>query len=182
MALTLTQQVRLRIQDRLRLDEEIQLGNGTASGFKLKQGSPFSTVTAATAYVVTTAGWSATGSTIDLDLGRVTLSGIVSANSAVRFEYQWSVFSTDEVGQFTAVGGSVAGAALEAVKTLMFDSLKRARWSSPDGSSYDDTAANSQLKTMYDMLFDEIREGGIDSGGIESWSEEQGNYSGDYNV
>jgi len=177
MPLTLAQQVRLRIQDKVRLDEETQLGNGTGSGFKLRQGSPFSTITAASAYVVAAGVWSATGATFDTDLGRVTLSGVPSANSALRFEYRWSVFSDDEIGQFTAVGGSVAGAALEAVKTLMFDSLKRARWSSPDGSSYDDTAANTQLKMMYDILFDEMREGGIESGGIESWSEQQGNYN-----
>ena len=68
--LTTAQQVRTRIADRWRQAEEIRYGDGTASGFKLAQGAPFSTISASSAYVVN-AGWSATGATFDADLGTV---------------------------------------------------------------------------------------------------------------
>ena len=180
MPLTTAQQVRLRIQDRLRFGEEVRAGDGLAAGFKLAQGAPFSTLISATAFVPVAAGWSATGASFDGDLGLVAFSGVISANSAWRATYQWSVFSEDELGYFTAQGGSVAGAALEAVKALMFDSLKRARWSAPDGTSYDDTAAMNQLQKMYDQLREELRE--APEGGIESWSEQQAYYSSEYNA
>lgn len=178
MPLTLSQQVRLRIQDRVRLDEEIRVGDGTASGFRLKQGSPFSTLYTASAFV-NNVGWSATGATIDLSLGTVKFSGVISANSAFRVEYLWSVFGEDEIGDFTAQGGDVLGASLQAVQTLIFDSLKRARWAAPDGTQYDDTAAQRQLQWMYSALKAEQRE--APEGGIESWSEQQAYYSEEYN-
>lgn len=177
MALTLAQGVRLRIQDNLRLGEEFLQGDGTASGYKLRQGAPHSWLTAGVAQVPAPT-WSATGATFDPSLGRVTFSGVISALTAFRVEYQWAVFSDDEIGQFTAVGGNVNGAAKEAVKTLMFDVLKRARWSAPDGTSYDDTKSMNDLKAMYDLLKDEERES--PEGGIESWAEQQENYYGVY--
>lgn len=180
MPLTTVQQVRLRIQDRLRFGEEVRAGDGLAAGFKLAQGAPFSTLLSATAFVAVAAGWSATGASFDGDLGLANFSGVISANTAWRATYLWSVFSDDEIGYFTAQGGSVAGAALEAVKALMFDSLKRARWSAPDGTSYDDTAAMSQLQKMYDQLWKEVRE--APEGGIESWSEQQAYFSSEYNA
>ena len=180
MTLTTAQQVRTRISDRMRLDEEVRYGDGTASGYRLKQGAPHSTITAPGAYVAVAAGWSATGATFDSDLGRVTFSGVVSALSAFRVEYQWSVFSDDEIGYFTAVGGSVAGAALEACRALMFDSLKRARWAAPDGTQYDDTKAQDTLQKMHDILLEETRAAEGPQGGIESWSEQQANWSTEY--
>lgn len=181
MPLSTGQQVRLRISDRYRYAEEIQYGNGSASGFKLGQGAPFSNISAASVYVGTGAGgWSATGGTIDTGLGLVRLSAIISANSAVRFDYQWSVFSDEEVGYFTAVGGTVAGAALEAVRSLMFDSLRRSRWAAPDGTEYDDTAAQKQLIEMEKRLLDEIERADGAQGGIESWSEQQAYWSTEY--
>jgi len=81
-----------------------------------------------------------------------------------------TIFSNDEIGHFTAVGGTVAGAALEAVKTLMFDSLKRAKWAAPDGTEYDDTAAQQQLQKLYEQLDEEVNEGAVDAGAYASWS------------
>lgn len=181
MTLSTADQVRLRIQDQPRYTEEILIGDGTASTFKLAQGSPFSTITAASAFVLlpSPTGWSATGATFNTALGLLTFSGVITANSAMRAAYQWVVFGDDSIGQFTADGGSVAGAALAAVRALQFDSLKRARWSTPDGSSYDDTKAQDTLLKMYDLLWAEVRES--PEGGIESWGEEQGNYLGAYN-
>lgn len=178
--LTTAQQVRLRIQDRARRAEEVRYGDGLESAFKLAQGAPFSTVHSATAFVRTPTAWSATGAAFDAEQGLVTFSGVVSANTAWKATYLWSVFSDDEIGHFTAVGGSVPGAALEAVRALMFDSLKRAKWAAPDGTEYDDTAAMKQLLEMEDRLKEETRES--PEGGIESWSEQQAWYSGDYNA
>ena len=179
--LTTAQQVRLRIQDRVRYDEEVLRGDGTASGFKLKQGSPFSTLqSGASAYVVNT-GWSATGTTIDLSLGTVKFSGIPSALTAFRVEYQWSVFADDEITHFLEVGAGVPGAAFEAVKALMFDSLKRSRWAAPDGTQYDDTAAQAQLQKMYDLLYDEVIDLNPTEGGIVSWAENQAYWTTEYN-
>lgn len=181
MPLTLAQQVRLVVNDRWRLGEEILNGDGSASGFKLRQGAPFSTLMSASAYLGTGAGgWSGTGATIDLDLGRVTFAGIISALTAIRVDYQWAVFSDDEIGYFTAAGGTVNGAAKEAVKVLMFDNAKRARWSAPDGSSYDDTKSQADLKGMYDLLKED--ETSSPEGGLESWGEQQANFYGDYNA
>ena len=177
--MTLLDQVRLRISDRWRFGEEVRYGDGLAAQFKLAQGAPFSNLSALSAYVPVAAGWSATGSTVDTGLGLVTLAAPVTANSAVRFGYQWAVFSDADLGEFTAAGGAtVAGAALEAVKTLMFDSLRRAKWAAPDGTEYDDTAAMKQLREMYALMKDEARE--APEGGIESWSEQQAYYGGEY--
>lgn len=178
--LTTAQQVRLRIRDPWRYAEELRVGDASAAEFKLAQGAPFSTLSALSAYVFLPAptGWSATGGTFDTTLGLVQFSGIISANSAWRARYQWAVFSEDEVGHFTAVGGTIAGAALEAVRALMFDGLKRAKWAAPDGTEYDDTAAMRLLEKMEERLIEEIRQD--PAGGIESWSEQQAYYGSEY--
>lgn len=182
MALATADQVRLRIADAWRYAQEVRAGDGTASAFKLAQGAPHSNISAASALVATTAGWSASGATFNTAFGLVTFSGVISANSAWLAEYRWAVFSDEEVGNFITAGGStVLGASLEACLALMFDGLKRARWSSPDGASYDDTAALKHLNDLYDRL---KAESDIDefsaSGGIESWGEQQSYYAGDY--
>jgi len=179
--MNLSDSVRLRIQDPWRWDEEQRVGDGTGSAFKLKQGSPHSNVSAASAFVVgSDGGWSATGAAFETALGLVTFSGRISANTAWKAIYQWSVFSDEQIGQFTAVGGDVLGASLEAIRTLMFDGLKRARWMAADGTQYDDTAALSLLKNMYELLKEEQRE--APAGGIESWTEQQAHYSNEYNA
>lgn len=181
MPLSLSDQVRLRISDRWRFAEEVRHGDGLASQFKLAQGAPFSSVRELSAYHTAGGGWSAvTASAQDTGLGTITLTGLLQPNSAVRFAYQWAVFSDEEIGQFTAVGGSVPGAALQAVRTLMFDSLRRAKWRAPDGTEYDDTAAMRMLKDMEERLLDEIERDDGPQGGIESWSEQQAYYGGEY--
>lgn len=176
--LTTAQQVRLRIQDRVRAGEDLRVGDGFEATFKLTQGAPFSTMYSASAFIRLATSWSATGATIDLALGLASFSGVISANSAWKTTYLWSVFSDDEIGHFTAVGGTIAGAALEAVRALMFDSLKRAKWAAPDGTEYDDTKAMDMLAKMEERMLEEIAQ--APSGGIESWSEQQAYWSTEY--
>ena len=181
MPLTTAQQVRTRIADRIRIQEQTFYGDGTASGFKLQQGAPYSTLQSGASAFVSTGGWSGTGSTFDLDMGTVKFSSVIPYLSAFRVEYQWSVFSDDEIAYFTGVGGSVVGASLEAVNALLFDSLKRSRWAAPDGTQYDDTKAQDTLLKMYDILKAQAVEENPVAGGIESWSENQPYWSTPYN-
>lgn len=172
MPLTTAQQVRLRIQDQATVFDDTRLFDGSANIFDL----PWRNITSATAYVTTTAGaWTATAAQFDAS-GFVAFSATGSANSAYRVRGVYSTFSDDEIGQFTADGGSVAGAALEAVKALMFDSLKRAKWAAPDGSQYDDTMAMGHLNTLYGQLTGELQQVEAAGGGFVSWSEGQGNW------
>ena len=180
--LTTAQQVRLRISDRWRYAEETHYGNGSGSGFKVSQGAPFSTLSAFSGYILlpSPTGWSATGGTFDTGLGLAKFSSVVTALTAVRFDYQWALFSDDEIGHFTALGSGVAGAALEAVRVLMFDSLRRSKWAAPDGTEYDDTAAMKQLLEMEKRLIDELARDIGPEGGLESWSENQAYWSTEY--
>lgn len=180
MPLDVTAQVRSRISDRLRYGEETQAADGLRTTFKLLQGAPASTITAASAYVTAAGGWSSTGATFATDVGTVTFATALGASVAWYANYQWSIFSQDEITQFLTDGGSVPAAALQAVKTLMFDGLRRARWAAPDGSTYDDTAAMALLQKLYDDIWAELRE--TPSGGIQSWTQEQKNWTGEYNV
>ena len=158
MPLTTAQQVRNRSSDPFRWDNEAIVADGMNSTFKLRQGAPYSTLSASsyTAYVSGTGGWSATGATFDPDLGLVSFSAAPSANIVINTTYLWSIFSEDQMALFTAKGG-VIDAALEAVKFLFFDYAKRARWSSPDGTSHDDSAALDNLMKTREALLDEIR-------------------------
>ena len=165
MALTTAEQVRLRIQDKPTIFDSTLAGDGSATIF----GLGVTNVVSGMAFVPGVGGWTATGATIDAT-GFVAFSGAISANSAFRVRGVHTVFSNDEIGHFTAVGGTVAGAALEAVKALMFDSLKRAKWAAPDGTEYDDTAAQQQLQKLYEQLDEEVNEGAVDAGAYASWS------------
>ena len=178
MPLTTAQIVRGRVNAPFIYDSEQIVGDGTASSFKLKQGSPFSTISAtATASIATTAGWSATGATFDYTLGRVTFSGVISANSAVRMDYLYSIFSEDEMSYFTAVGGGVPEMCLLAVRHLLVDYAKRGRWAAPDGSTYDDTMAFASLKALESGLQDEIHGSEVGPiGDSVSWPEDQQNW------
>lgn len=171
MTLTTAQQVRLRIQDQALLYNGLMYGDGTANVFYLTQRN----LTGATAYVPAGGtAWAATGATWDT-AGTVTFGGVISANSAFRVTFQHSTFSDDEVSHFIEAGGSVAGAALEAVQALMFDSLKRAKWKAPDGTEFDDTAAMRQLNDLYDRLKVEVDDLADTGAGFASWAEGQGN-------
>jgi hypothetical protein len=175
MALATAEIIRGRLNDRWRVDSEVQYGDGTASSWKLRQGAPYSNVISATASIIVAAGWSATGATVDTALGLVTVGTAVSANSAVRFDYQWAVFSEDDVAYFTAQG-SIPKATREGIRWLMGDAWKRARWAAPDGSTYDDTKALDNLRRLYDTLVEEEFDQQGPDGGLESWSVNQGVY------
>ena len=172
MTLTTAQQVRLRIQDIPQWFDETRYGDGTATLVQL----PYRNITTGSAYVpVGGTAWSATGASLDTS-GVLTFSGVISANSAFRARGVHSVFSEDEIGHFTAVGGSVLGAAVEAVGALLFDSLKRARWAAPDGTTWDDTAALGQLNDMYDRLREELAQTNVTEGGYAEWTFGQDNW------
>lgn len=176
MPLTTAQMVRGRLNDPWRRGSEVVYGDGTGSAFQLREGSHAgTTLISGTASIIGMAGWSATGCTFDTVLGYVTFSGRISAGSAVRFDYQYAVFSEDDIGYFTGLG-SVAAAAKEGVMWLMGDAWKRARWAAPDGTTYDDSRAQDNLTKLYDRLLSETQEEGGPAGGLESWSVEQGNY------
>ncbi|RPJ00024.1 MAG: hypothetical protein EHM39_05520 [Chloroflexi bacterium] len=176
MTLDTAAQVRLRITDFPAVADLTFYGDGRDSAFGLAQGAAaYRNITSGSAYVLASNIWSATGCTFNTS-GWVTFSGVISANTAFRTRFVHSVFSDEEIGHFTAVGGSVAGAALQAVHALMFDGLKRAKWAAPDGSTYDDTAALAQLKTLYDTLKEELADADVANGGFVSWAEGQGDH------
>jgi hypothetical protein len=164
----ITAQVRLRIQDRWRYAVDDITGSWADTAYKLAQGAPFSTITGATAYRRNAMGYSVTGATFDLVNGVVSFAEPVGVGGVCRASYQWAVFGDDAIGQFISDGGSMAGASQEAIRVLMFDAAKRARWAAPDGSQYDDTAALRHLQTMYDVFQNEQSE--IGEGDITSWA------------
>jgi hypothetical protein len=172
MPLSTAQQVRLRVQDQPTRADVSFMGDGTAVSFGLPQRN----ISSGTAFVPVAAGWSATGATFDAS-GFVTFSDRISANSAFRTVYIHSVFSDDDVDQMLADGGTVLGASIEAVQTLMFDGVKRSQWEAPDGTSYDDTKAMDHLREMFKLLTDERADTeGAAAGGWSSWSENQGGW------
>lgn len=177
MGLTTAQIVRSRINDMPRWENEFQVGDGSASVFKLKQGSPHSTISASTFTAwVPGAGWTATGGTLEPTAGLFSFSGVISANSAVQFSYYWTVFSEDEMAYFTGLGG-VPEACLGAVNHLLVNYAKRASWAAPDGSTHNDTQALASLMQIRSALVAEIRGGELGpQGGVNSWSETQQDY------
>lgn len=172
MTLTTAQIVRGRIQDQPAAFEIIGTGDGRTTIFDI----PPRNITSATAFITDANGaWSATGATVDAS-GFVTFSGVVSGNSGWRVRGVQSVFSDEEIGYFTAQGGSIPGAALKAVEWLQFDALKRAKWAAPDGTTYDDTAALSKLNDLYEQLRLELAETNITEGGYAEWTFGQENW------
>jgi hypothetical protein len=174
MALTTAEIVRLRLNDPWRREYEVQFGDGTASSFKLFQGAPYSNTISGTASVINT-GWSATGNTWDVSAGYVEFSGVISAGTGVRFDYQWAVFSDADMAYFTAQGG-ITNAVLAGVQTLMGNAWKRARWQSPDGHQHDDSKAMDHLKTWRSALRAELVDDIGPEGGFESWGIGQSEY------
>jgi hypothetical protein len=168
MSLTSAQQVRLGIQDAPKIENKVYYGDGLGTGFNL----PHVNITSATAFVSGIGGWSATGATFAS--GIVAFAKPISANSAFLVNYVHSVFSDDEIDHMLSAGGNVNGARLEAVKTLMFDGLKRAKWQSPDGTQFDDTQAQNLLVKMYEKFEDEQRQDAVGGGTIYSWGANQG--------
>jgi hypothetical protein len=169
MVLTSAQQVRLGIQDAPTLANDVYYGDGMATGFML----PHRNITTASAFVSANGGWSATGATFNAS-GVVAFDTPISANSAFLVTYTYSVFSDDEIDHFLDAGGnSINGARLEAVKTLMFDAIKRARWGAPDGTTFDDTQAQGHLRDMYNKFSNELTQDAIGGGATYSWGANQ---------
>lgn len=169
MTLTSAQQVRLRINDQPYVADNVYVFDGSGYQFAL----PHRAIMSATAYITDANGrWSATGATFEPYT--VSFAGTGSANSAFRVRYEYTTFTEDEISHFTAVGGDIVGASIEAVQTLMFDGLRRAAWAAPDGSEYDDTKAMQLLKDLYATLKNEQEQAAISDGAIYSWSITQG--------
>lgn len=172
MPFTTAQQTRIRISDPPTLEDKTYYGDGIAATFLL----PHKNLVSASAFIpVGGTAWSATGATFN-PTGSVAFSGVVSANSAFRVTYQYSVFSDDEIDYFVSAGGSVAGAALEAVHSLMFDGLRRAYWAAPDGSTLDDRGAQTHLRDMERQLVEELQRDATVNGAMPSWSLNQGDW------
>lgn len=172
MTLTSAQQLRLYAQDQPRIQDRTMFGDGSAASFPL----PDRNLTSATAYVMAAGGWSATGATFD-PTGQVAFSAVISAATAFRVTYIYSNFSDDEINQFLSAG-SLINAEILVVETLMFDAIKRSRWASPDGTSFDDSQAQSHLQMLYDKLQNEQAKDAVDQGGVVSWAMNQNNTPG----
>lgn len=172
MPLTIEQDVRLLIQDQPALAAYNLYGDGTASAYLLKHAN----LTSASAFAPSLGGqtaWVPTAATFNAS-GMVSFDRGLPNESAYRLTYTYSVFSDEEIDQFLLNGGSRNGAAREAVKVLMFDGVKRARWVAPDGSSYDDTAALEHLRAMYALFTEALTQDSGAEGGVVAWSETQG--------
>jgi hypothetical protein len=165
MTLTSAQRVRLKIADTPKRVIVQRYGDGTASTFQVEH----TNLVSESAYVPAANGWSATGCTVDTT-GLFLFSGRISAASAVQFDYVHTVFSDTEIDQFLTDGGTIIGASVEALGTLMFDAMRCSRWFASDGSSNDNTSSQSHARAMYDILVAELSAEGIDSGGFGSWA------------
>ena len=172
MAITTTaQQVRSIVADVPKRHIHEWLGDGSGSSFIV----PHENITSAVVEVIgTNSQWSAAANAaIDIS-GYVTLSDVQSANSGIRGVYVWSVWSEDEIGYYITAGGTVLGAATNVLRSLMFDTAKRSRWASPDGTQYDDTQIIFAIERMYKALKDEHeQEDGVSGGGFNEWAIEQ---------
>ncbi len=181
MPWTTAQVVRSRINAPYIYDDETIIGDGTASAFKLKQGMPFSTISAtATASVAAAAGWSATAATFDYVAGRVIFATALWTTSAVKVDYLWSIYGEDDVNYFiSAANSAIPEAALIGVRHLMVDYAKRGSWAAPDGSTYNDTQALNALKAIESGLMDEIHGSDVGPiGDVNSWAETQQDWWG----
>lgn len=173
MTLTDLQKVRLKIQDAPIAENLTRYGDGTANQFLLPHINP----TTASAYVpLGGTAWSATAATVDAT-GILTFTNVISAQSAYNIRYIHTTFSDDEVQNFLDEGGSILGAALAAVETLMFDAVKRARWMASDGTSYDDTSSQAHLRQMYDAFQQQVTQEASNAGGFGSWALGQSDWS-----
>ena len=165
--LTSAQYTRSKIRDIPTWVDVTRYGDGTAQRFTVL---PHINITAGSAFVpLGSTAWSATGCTYNAS-GYVDFSGVISANSAVRLTYQWSVFSDDEISDFLSIGGSILGAAIEAVQALMFDAVKAAVWAAPDGTSYSNVGAQNHTRQLYEKLQEEQTRDAISDGSQQSWA------------
>jgi hypothetical protein len=178
MALTTAELLRRHIADRPRLAVELYYGDGTASSFGIS-GSPIVTGCTAlgafqpSAMVPVGNSWSATGATFDYNLGTVTFSGVISANSAFQVVYTYGTFSDQEIDQVTATYGILQEMQLDLIDTLMADSYKRARWASQRGAYFDDSLTMNNLMLMRSAVFASKTTEQGPLGGIVGWSNTQ---------
>ena len=169
MALSTLDELRLRIQDKAveRLSyHEVTGTPGPGRVFifgPLGEEGAFSVVSVAQGdgsswIVVTASDYILAGQFIQV-------SGLTMTQLAIQLR---STTFTDEELEFYLGkhSNSVLDASIEVVLALMYDGVKRHRWKSPDGVSYDDTMANQQLQRIYDMLKREQEELGTASGGF----------------
>lgn len=169
MPLTDIQKLRLKIADPPVAENLTLYGDGTATVFKMMH------INLANAGAYVPAGgtaWSATGAAVDPS-GMFIFNNVISANSAFNVRYQRTNFSDDEIQTFLNDGGSVLGGSLQAIESLMFDAIKRARWMAADGSQYDDTAAQSHLRQMHDVISLQLENEVLSGGGFGSWAVNQ---------
>lgn len=171
MTLTTAQQVRLKIADIPRLADATYYGDGLASAFLL----PNYNISSGSAFVSGNGTWVSTGATFN-ESGMVSFSAAISANSAFRTTYVYSVFSETEISAFIEAGGNVNGAALQVVETLLFDAAKRARWMAADGSSFDDVQAAEFLWKARSAIVDEQMQEGAAAISFQSWTLNQADY------
>ncbi len=173
MPASTAQLVRTYVRDIPQQKELTRYGDGTALVYSL---APDTNISSGTAYVpLGGTAWSATGATFDVS-GTVTFANVISANSAFRVVYVQSVFSEAEIGEFITAGGSIKGAAMEALIAMMFDATRAARWGAADGSYMDTTSTQSHLRQLYDKLQQELEQEATTFGGINSWSVNQQNW------
>jgi hypothetical protein len=165
MTLSLDQQVRLRLTDPVRIEDRVYFGDGSASSFVL----PHNNIVSGTGYVMAGGGWSATGASFNPS-GEVVFSGVPIDQQQWRVRYQWSVFSDEEIGYFTAEGGDAVGAAILGVQTLIVDASKRSQWMSPDGSQFSDIGSINALYAAYSALKDEQLNAGAATVSFQSWT------------
>lgn len=172
MPLSTADQVRLRLTDPRRIADATYYGDGTASSFVL----PHNNVISGSAYVTGSNGaWSATGATFN-PTGQVVFTDVPAYQQSYRLVYQYSVFSDDDIGLFTAVGGDVVGATLQGIQVLIVDASKRARWMAPEGTQFDDTLATDALYKAYSALKDEQGQDAAAAISLQSWTINQGDY------
>lgn len=178
-------QLRFAMADKPRLLVETKYGDGTASAFQLSGVPLVSGGTALgafqpSAFVPVGAGggtaWSATGASFNYNLGTVSFSGAISANSAYQVSYTYAVFSDQEIDMITGMYGDMPSMRLALVSNLMSDAYKRASWQSQAGASYDDSKTMQNLMLMRSAIIAERTEEQGPVGDVFSWSTEQQNY------
>lgn len=165
--LTTGDQLRSRIQDPIRFEIRDLVSDGRSLLFPV----PHTNLLSGSAFVLSGSSWVNTGATF-MPEGVVALTSGAPFGSSLQVRYYHSVFSDEELGTWIT-GYGFLGATREAIWALMFDGLKRSRWSSPDGTSYDDTQALRILEQLDRRVDRELQDQAAGAGGFGSWSENQ---------
>lgn len=178
-------QLRFRVNDKPRRTIQTLYGDGLSSAFELGA-LPGGLVSAQgaggqpTAFIQVgspASAWSATGCAFTFSPALVTLSGVVSAGTAVMCVFNHAVFSEAEIDYVTANFGDLNGMALEIINALMADYSKRVAWAG-GGVSYNESTTFRNLKDWRDSIYDNSTVETGPQGGFESWADEQQNQPG----